>query len=330
MSIKFDERQIYNLQLKRLSDLNKRLAGLFTDSRDKALAELLKYRASVTRGGVLKVNKEARLVNLIKEINKEIGDLTGKSYKAIQGSFVKTYESTYYLQSYAFEKAVNTELKLGASYSLNMPALQKEAIQAAFDQRIGGLLLRDRTNRVRTTLQYLVQEAVGQNIIEGQSVNQLNKNLKLINESMNAGFKNTQRIARTELLKAYSLGQDESRVEAENSGVEFSYQWSAALDSKTRPDHARVDNQMGTINEEGNPVWLIVGVQMKGPRIPLIETGSKAEAKQVINCRCRRLNIPFDIKPTKRTAKTKEGKWVEVNGDLTAEEWIKKEYDVKI
>jgi len=326
MGIRFDERQIYNMQVSRLKDLNKRLAKLFENSRDKTLSELLKYRASITRGGIIRASKEERLIELIKNINREIADLTGKSYRAIQNDFIKAYESTYYSEAWAIEKSVNLELGLSASYSLNMPALNEKAIQAAFDKRIGGLLLKDRTNRTKTTLQYLVQEAVGQNIIEGQTIKQMDRNLKYINKAMNAGFKNTQRIARTEVLKAYSIGQEEATIEAERSGVQFNYIWSAALDNKTRPDHAAVDQTEAILDKDGNPSWVVGGVRMSSPRIPVAETGGSAEAAQVINCRCRRLNLPFGIKPTSRTAKTKEGQWVEVNGDLTAKEWIKKEY----
>lgn len=329
MAIKQDLNNIYNYQAARIEALNKRIYQLYVDSRDKILADLLKYRASVVSGGKVNTFKEQRYINLIKEINKEIGDLTGKSYNLIQSNYMKTYESTYYLNNWAIEKHLNTAL--GLSYNLRLPALNKKAIEASFNQRIGGLLLRDRSMRTRNVLQYLVQDAVGQNIVEGQSISALNKNLKLINEAMDAGFSNTQRIARTEALKAYSLGQEESRIEAEESGVEFEYIWSAALDNKTRPDHAAMDQKPPSrITKEGVPIWIVGGVEMTGPRTPLIETGSKAEAKQVINCRCRRLDIPFGIKPTKRAAKTKEGKWVEVNGDLTAQEWIKKEYGVNL
>ena len=221
MGIRQDERQIYNLQIRRLKDLNKRLAALYEDSRDKLLLELTKYRVSITKGGIVRKSKEERLVRFIREINQEITKLTGKTSRAIRGDFIKTFESTYYLEAYAVEKSINTQLNLGASYSLNLPELQTKQVLAAFDKRIGGLITTDRINRAKTTLQYLVQDAVAQNIIEGQSVSALNKNLKLIDNAMDAGFKNTQRIARTELLKAYSLGQDEMRVEAEKSGVDM-------------------------------------------------------------------------------------------------------------
>jgi hypothetical protein len=293
MGIRFDERKIYNLQLRRISDLNKRLYQLFVDSRDKALTDLLKYRSSVVRGGIIQPFKEKRFINLINEINKNIADLTGKSFRAVSAGFKNTLESTYYLEAYAVEKAVNTSLGLSASYSLRLPKLNEKFIQAAFDKRIGGMLLKDRVKRIRNAVQFNVQEAVAQNIIEGQTVKSLSKNLKLINKVYDAGFKSTQRIARTELLKAYSIGQDEMRVEAEKSGVEFNYIWSATLDSKVRPDHARADQKPPYKFVDEKPVWSIGGVDMVAPRLPLVETGSRLEAKQVINCRCRRLNIPL-------------------------------------
>lgn len=330
MGIKADQRNIYNLQVSRVKDLNKRLTAIFEKTRDDIASQLVKYRTSVAKGGIVQPFKEERLVKLMGNLNKEIASLTGKTYNMIKRDYIKTYESTYYLETWAVEKSINTQLSLGASYSLNLPKLNTKTILAAFDKRVGGHILRDRTGRIRATTQYLLQEAVAQNLIEGQSVQALSKKLKMVNNVLESGLKNTERIARTELLKAYSLGQDEMRVEAEKSGVEFNYIWSATLDQKVRPDHAVVDNQEPSKMVDGQPVWNVGGVQMTSPRVPLIETGSKAQASQVINCRCRRLNLPFGIKPSKRAAKTKEGKWEQVNGDLTAKEWIKKEYGVNI
>lgn len=327
MGIRKDERDIYNLAATQVDRTNEALLELYTDNLEKAQHDLLKLRASVTRSGVIRPFKEERLLTLIRNIQNNIIDLRVKSTSIIRSGFRANYVNTYYLENWAFEKSVNVEL--GANVLLNLPPLDNNAIIAGFDQRIGGHLLKDRTLRVQREMQFLVQSAVSQNIIQGQSVKELAKNLDLLGEVYDKGLGNTTRIARTELLRAYSLGQDQSRIEAENSGVEFIFEWDARLDSKVRPDHARADKQKAVI-VDGEPVFTVGGVRFLTPRVPVISTGSKAEKKQVINCRCRRLNLPFGIEPTSRTAKTKDGEWVSVNGDLTAEEWIKKEYGVSL
>ena len=140
----------------------------------------------------------------------------------------------------------------------------------------------------------------------------------------------TETIARTEVLRSYSLSSDEARIEAENSGVEFEYQWLSTADNKTRDTHLEKDGQ-GPDRMEGNePVFIVGGVEFIAPRVPLASIGSNSEAAETINCRCTRLDLPFGFKPEKRAVKTKEGNWITKNGDLTAKEWIKKEYDKNI
>ena len=50
----------------------------------------------------------------------------------------------------------------------------------------------------------------------------------------------------------------------------------------------------------------------------------------VHNCRCRRIGIPFGIEPTARVAKLPDGTWEEVSGDVTAAEWLQREYNINV
>jgi len=329
MGIKQDERNTYNLSIEQVEATNKRLQVLYRDSLEKAELELIKLRTKLLKGGVVSPFQEARLIRLIQALQKEVIDLRIKSTSIIRQGYINNFKNTYYLESYAWEKSLNTELSLGADYSLNIPALDKKLINASFDKRVGGHIFKDRTLRVQREMQYLIQDAVSQNIIEGQSVKQLAKNIDILNNVYGKGLSQTTRIARTELLKSYSIGQDTARIEAEASGVEFEYMWSARLDSRIRPDHARADNQKAIIID-GKPEFLVGGIKFTSPRLPVISTGSKQEAKEVINCRCRRLNLPFGIEPTNRITKLKNGEWATIPANTNAVDWVKSEYGVTL
>jgi hypothetical protein len=329
MGIITDERKIFNLSLQNVEKTNKRLIAIYEDSLERAEAKLLKLQSKLIKDGVISPFKEERLLRLVSELQSEIAELRTLSTREIRKEYILSYRNTYYYENWAFEKHINTGLNLGADYFLNIPPLDRKTIIASFDQRVGGFLLKDRTLRIQREMQFLVQNAVSQNIIEGESVKSLAKNLDLLNEVYDRGLSNTTRVARTELLKAHSLGQDQARIEAEKSGVEFNFSWDAVLDSKVRPTHARADGQKALI-VDGNPQFTVGGIKFLSPRVPTVPTGSKQEAGEVINCRCRRRNNPFGIESEERTAKKEDGTWTTVNGDLTAEEWIKKEYGITL
>lgn len=330
MAYRSDEISIFNQSLRQIQATNKRLEKAFQDSLDIVEAEIIKLRTSLVKEGRIRTFKEDRLLTLYSKLNQELIKLRGTSGRIIQSGYYTNYSNTYYTEAFALEKMINTELGLPSDFFLSIPELNTNIIKASFDQRIGGHVFKDRTLRIQQTMQYLIQDAVAQNIIAGESVKDLAKNLNLISEVFDKGLNNTTLIARTELLKAYSIGQDHARHEAENSGVEFKYIWKSTLDSRVRPDHASADQQEAVIDETGEPVFTVGGVRFRSPRVPVVETGSRAQARQIINCRCRRLNIPFDIKPTKRVAKKKNGQWVEVNADVSAAEWVQREYGVKL
>jgi len=327
MSLERDEKLIFNQALSRVEKTNMRLLQAFKDARDTAQAQLLKFNASVIKDGVIQPFKQARLKKLLHEINQNIDELSRVAGAVVYDGYKTVFTETYYTQAFAFEKAVNLETDIASDYLLNVPPIDQRIIKQAFNDQIGDYIFRDRHIQIKNRMKFLVQDAVGQTMIAGESVQSLARLLKGINSAFSSGLGNTTRIARTEMLKAYSLGQDEVRQEAEASGVEFEYYWDAALDGRTRPDHARADGQKAKI-VNGSPVFTVGGIKFSSPRVPVNPTGSKQEAAEVINCRCRRINAPFNIRPTQRAARLKNGEWAQVNGNMSAVDWIKKEYGV--
>lgn len=325
MAYRQTEKRIFNQALKTVEKTNLRLLNSFKDAKENVEAMLLKLNASIIKDGVIKPFKQERLKKLLREINANIDELSRQTGKIIFENYERVYSGTYYNNAFAFERAVNLEIKTANDYLLNVPPLDIRLIKQSFNEQIGEYVYRDRSIQIKSRMKYLIQEAVAKTIIEGESVQALSKTLKGVGEAFSSGLGNTTRIARTELLKAYSLGQEEIQKEVQNSGVQLEYFWDAALDSHTRPTHARADGQRAII-VNGQPVFNVGGIQFSSPRVPINPTGSKQEAGEVINCRCRRINVPYGIRPTERAARLPNGEWSRVNANITAGEWIKENY----
>ena len=331
MAIRRNEKRIYNLALSQVEETNKRLIALYEESQERIETELLKMQTKLIRGERISAFRQERLQGLYRAINEELAWLRQQTGRVITNGYVANYQNTYYLESFSIEQHVNTALKLDKDYILNFPELNRDAVIGSLNERIAGNTFGDRMLHDQRVLQFRVRQAVSQNIIEGQTVKQLAKNLGLIDEVFEQGAAKAMTTARTELLTAYSYGQEESVRNAIQAGVEFDYTWSASLTANTRETHMLADGQKAIIvNNE--PIFTVGGVRFNSPRIVAAsnESDDKAIKREKINCRCRRNNNPYGIKPTKRAAQRADGTWTDVNGDITAVEWAWREYGVNL
>lgn len=326
--MKNEEKAIYKSALSRVEDTNRALLQLFEESKERIEAEILKVQTRLLSGGTVSAFKQERLQSLYNAINVEIEKLRRQSVSRITLQYGNVYQSTYYREAFEIEREINTTLKLGKDYFLRFPEINVNAARAALNEVVAGNTFLQRSELIRDELRFRVRQAVSQNIIEGQTVQQLAKNLRILDEAYDMGIARVTTMARTELLTAYSLGQEEATHQAELAGVEFNYTWSAAMTKNTRPTHARADGQKALIIK-GKPVFTVGGIKFRSPRVLAIPNQENA-VKEIANCRCRRQNNPYGIKPTARVAQREDGSWAQVNGDMTAKEWAKREYGVNV
>ena len=328
MSFQSDETKIWNASLKQVDITNKQLVALYQQSQKEVEKTLMDFAISQLKGGVIDIEEQTRLQLLLREINKEIATLQIAVKGTITRGYANNFLRTYYFESFAIEKAINTQLNLESDFFLNAPIVNKDAVIASQAELIGGNTFRDRILQDQRIMQFRLREAVGASIIQGESVKQLADRLALLDDVYAKSAGKALTTARTELLTAYSKGQELAIDEAETAGVQFNFVWSTTLHG-ARPTHVIADKQKALIIKN-QPVFTVGGVKFSSPRIVSSQNTSPNTAKEVVNCRCRRRNQPFGIEPTKRVAKRKDGRWVKVNGDVTAEEWMKREYDIKI
>lgn len=314
------EKRLYDKTLKALGGKEALLRSIYAKAQNSIETKIAKYRQDQEAGQIISQFAIARQEALLAEINAEIGALYDDVYNTISGGFTNIYTDTYYNHAYNVERSLNTEIENGFNVSLNITQTSTNAAEAALNQEIAGHTFADRIGQDKIVMQFRIRTAVSQAILEGQTRQQLTNALKGLDDVFASNSAKAATTARTEMLRAYSYGQDASRKQAEAAGVTFKYKWDAALDGNTRPDHAKMDGTFAAI-VDGEPVFTLPdGSKAAGPRMEGLS------AKESINCRCRRLDLPFGIEPSQRVAKMPDGTWTTVPANTNAEEWIKKNY----
>lgn len=119
-------------------------------------------------------------------------------------------------------------------------------------------------------LKKVITQEVSRGIASGLAYRDIARN---IDNASKSGLSNAKRIARTEGHRIQQTSADDARRGAISRGADVVKQWDAALDSRTRPSHARVD---GEIREEDEKF-------SNGLKFPGDPNGGAAE---VVNCRC--------------------------------------------
>lgn len=316
------ERWIFRRSLKNVSFKQRKIAIIYKQTQERILEQIAKYRML---GEIPFTVKEIRLRNLYNEIDKQIKAMGIKTTGYINSGFKANYEETYYRTAYNLERQINIGKGfeyLKADYSFNYPLLSDEAVKAAMSKDIAGHTFLERSLRDQRVLQWKVRQEVAGAITEGTSTTELSKKLGNVKDAFRSNKVRAQATARTEMLRAYSVGQSQADEQAEMAGVENEYTWSATLDEKTRPSHGAMDGKEAEYDEDGNKFYNVNGVLLTAPRIEA-PNNTKGAAGEIVNCRCSENANPFGFKATKRVAKMTSGKWYELNGDITYEKWKK-------
>jgi hypothetical protein len=315
---KTDETKIYNLAVKRTNKVKKKLSVLYQEAFERIEGKLATIRINKTEGLPISEFQEQRLERLLFQIDQELRRLRISTESAIRTGMFQNLENTYLDTGYILEREVN----LGAAFSdlafdvkFNYPVFPREVIQAALtDLRVGGHTFKDRMLREQRLLQYQVRQETAQAIIEGIPVREFEKHIATIKDAMGRGTARVQATARTEMLRAYSIGQQEAIDIAEDGGLEGDSVWGSTLDGKTRKDHVIMDLK------KTDPDGLFTLPDGSRGLYPRAETLS---AKESVNCRCRKKYQPFGISPTIRTAKLPGGGWETVPANMNARTWRK-------
>jgi hypothetical protein len=219
-----------------------------------------------------------QLDNRLKNIADEMAGLRKMGVKLTEETSAQAIQDAYYGNQWAFEQAVQAPLKI--------PALPVAAIRASVYSDVSGLDLVSTWAKNTTTGVYSTQAAIMRGITQGYSYAKMASAIK---GEFDKGLWQAMRVVRTEAGRCWSEGAEAAHQAAVEAGLNVRKRWSAALDQRTRLDHANLDGTYA--DDEG--LFHIGGLSAPQPR----EFGDPA---QDISCRCNAYDVLDGIEPSVR------------------------------
>lgn len=259
-------------------NIEKNLILAYTDSRNKIINKIssLERKGVLTQSEIFKYNRLLTLQNEISDILSELGQNTGKT---INQGVLDSYKLGYDYESYRIENELNLDL--------NFALINERAVIEAIKNPLSnvGFLQRNDTNVKQ--LANKINLTMAQGIIQGYSYRKIANE---INKQMNIGADNANRLARTEVHRAFEKASLDKGMEAQELGIEMQKMWVSAIDDRTRESHVAADGQTVPLNQP----FIVQGESLMYP-------GDFAgSASNVIHCRCTSINIIGKLSPKVR------------------------------
>jgi hypothetical protein len=276
-----EEKRIYNEALKAVETTNQSLIKVYLITQKEIEEELKRFYLTVDPSWS-KQYQAQRLTELFKTVNLRLSKLTKISTETIEKAFLREYQETF--NSYAYN--LSDYFSTGEEFPLLPFTVASEAtIKAALNEKIGEYSFKSSMAKKQIKLRQDLREAVAISINKGESTAKLTARLK---EMFDTGISRYVATARTELMRSFSIAQDEAVIQALEMDIKFKYQWLGRNDGRERESHIVMNGTYAKIDKDGMPVFKVGQSKGTGPRLL---TGPD-QAKQCINCRCRRLNLP--------------------------------------
>jgi len=272
--MKEKERLYLNLE----KSIEKSLIIAYTETRNKIIDKitLLERKGFLTQDEIFKYN---RLKSLQDDINEILGDLGQNTGKTLNQGVLDSYKLGYDYESYRIENELNLDL--------NFALINERAVIEAIKNPLSnvGFLQKNDTNVKQ--LANKINLTMAQGIIQGKSYRKIASE---INKQMNIGADNANRLARTEVHRAFEKASLDKGMEAQELGIEMQKMWVSAIDDRTRESHRAADGQTVPLNQP----FIVQGEQLMYP-------GDFAgSASNVIHCRCTSINIIGKLSPKVR------------------------------
>jgi SPP1 gp7 family putative phage head morphogenesis protein len=301
--------------VKNQNDLDKLLDKLIAKSvsnLDKIYAKRLKrilgeismmYEKYEVEGALTmaEMSKYGRLSKSMQVIIEELTGTYKEAYKLIQTTMEEQYLEAYFRTAYLAE--------FEAQQALGFGAISKETLAASLANPIEFLTLSAIMERNRAQVIYKIQQEITEGLMAGESYSKMAKRLR---DRLGMDARKSQLVARTEAGRAQSLAKEDAYQQAKKR-ANVQKVWDAALDSRTRKTHQKLDGQKA--DEQG--YFHLGNAKSVGPRLWGI-------AKEDIQCRCAVRIEVNGRQPEVRRARLEDGK-TKVIPYMSFEDWKKSE-----
>jgi len=223
-----------NKVIKKDEKIKSNLATLYKNLYGEIEAELIqlgiKYGDSDGNIKISDLNKYRRLTMLKEEIETKITLKHKDSQTMIITDLIDKFETGFY-DTLAFMQGQGN-IYLGGIF------LNDELIQTAIDHKIKKITLSDRLERNRKILIKDTIKVISSNLVLGQGVAKIAKQLKGMYEG---DLNKSLNISRTETTRIFNKSKNEAYKEARNKGLEFKEMWLATKGDRTRELHHKLD-----------------------------------------------------------------------------------------
>jgi len=274
--------------------LNKELKKAYSNNLKEIQKELAYFYSKYSIDGVLSYAdaiKYNRLDSLMKSIKELLFKLTGQEQLSIESLLTNIYTANYYETIFDIQKGLN----LSFSFTKVNPKVIEEILTTPWSgENYSKRIWEHRDKLVRN-----IKQTLTNGFIQGQSNQKMAKDLDNV---MNSGYKNAERLVRTETTY---VANNASIKGYEECGVE-KYKFLATLDRRTSTICRSLDGKVFNTKDA-----------QSGVNLPAMHPN------------CRSSQTPFfGDDYVQRIARDKTGKSIFVRGDMTYEEW-EKEYGIK-
>lgn len=253
--------------------------------------------------------KYDRLLNLEKQIYSEYVYYSKNAEKYIKGALQTGFSNQYYLSAYTTAWLAPT-----AKIGLLPPALIElatlgtasswKSITKAVTEKYGPASLYKPQYGTLSDLLYKnrmaeltkISETITQSLVRGQSYTQTSRALADIIgistttdgiKNFSGAMANAMRILDTESTRVMNDAAFANTMNLQSQGINVKKIWIATKDTKTRPEHARLD---GIIKEVDK--YFFIGSDKA------LKPGGFSQVKNVVNCRCAMGDIIDDKAPS--------------------------------
>lgn len=284
--LSFASRELIQNYNRALDDIRVRLSNLY---------EIYRTEGELTRAQATQFMRQS---NIRAEIIRAADPYLAKNEKFLKELSKVGFNESFFHHAWAVDQAVGVELSWGllddnavrAAIGLSDDAASLAGLMSKKEVRRHAKILDKAFKNYAIDSRKWIGREVTQGVINGESVDQV---AKRISKSAFLHSRNSaELIARTETLRATGLGAQIRYEQAADAGVMVKQVWDAALDSRTRPEHAAMD---GKIRDDETGLFP-PPINAPGPR----RTGNAGDD---INCRCTVTPVVDGLSPEVRRIK---------------------------
>ena len=282
-----------------IKDINKDLAKLY-----------LKLSGAASEDYYTEALKYNRLNDLLKQVTKSYNEYSRKAGQRTVRTGAISAANNYYRMSYTHQWLVDISFSVLPDTLIEMTVLNTDKAWSRYQKELkkiygpgqkyipqyGTLSEILSSNRVKEIDQ--IHRAITQGLIRGESYT---KTARAVKEVIGTTIKkdgvvqttgamaNAVRVVRTESNRIMNQMSTANTEYARSEGVEVRRVWNAALDNRTRPVHAALDNKQ----ENKNGLFESSAGFTPGP-------GQFSSVGQNVNCRCTTFESVNGSRPTLR------------------------------